>query len=74
MQLGPNAFHALDALGVGELARSRAVFTDFMVMHDALDGSQVGHCATAETFRTRCGNPLAVIPRCVRHFSWAAGG
>ncbi len=38
IQLGPNAFHAFDALGVGQKARSRSVFTDFMVMHDAIDG------------------------------------
>ena len=38
IQLGPNAFHAFDALGVGQKARARAVYTDFMVMHDALDG------------------------------------
>ena len=27
IQLGPNAFHAFDALGVGDKARSRAVYT-----------------------------------------------
>ena len=27
IQLGPNAFHAFDALGVGEKARGRAVYT-----------------------------------------------
>jgi 2-polyprenyl-6-methoxyphenol hydroxylase-like FAD-dependent oxidoreductase len=35
IQLGPNAFHAFDALGVGDKARARAVYTDYMVMHDA---------------------------------------
>ena len=28
IQLGPNAFAAFDALGIGELARARAVYTD----------------------------------------------
>ena len=28
IQLGPNAFHAFDALGVGDKARGRAVYTD----------------------------------------------
>ena len=37
IQLGPNAFHAFDALGVGDKARGRAVYTDHMVMHDAID-------------------------------------
>ena len=46
IQLGPNAFHAFDALGVGEKARSRAVYTDYMVMHDAIDESLVGRIDT----------------------------
>jgi len=41
IQLGPNAFAAFDALGVGPNARARAVYTDDMVMHDALDESLV---------------------------------
>ena len=28
IQLGPNAFSAFDALGIGEAARGRAVYTD----------------------------------------------
>jgi 3-hydroxybenzoate 6-monooxygenase len=67
IQLGPNAFHAFDALGVGELARSRAVFTDYMVMHDALDEYQVGKIPTDERFRERFGNPYAVIHRADVH-------
>ena len=63
MQLGPNAFHAFDALGVGDRARSRAVFTDCMVMHDAIDASLVGRIETDEAFRMRFGNPYAVIHR-----------
>ncbi|MBU6271481.1 MAG: 3-hydroxybenzoate 6-monooxygenase [Betaproteobacteria bacterium] len=73
MQLGPNAFHALDALGVGELARSRAVFTDFMVMHDAVDGAQVGRILTDERFRQRFGNPYAVIHRVDVHTALLEG-
>ena len=42
IQLGPNAFAAFDALGVGEKARGRAVYTDCLVMHDAVDESLVG--------------------------------
>ena len=42
IQLGPNAFHAFDALGVGDKARGRAVYTDYMVMHDAIDETLVG--------------------------------
>lgn len=67
MQLGPNAFHAFDALGVGEQARCRAVVTDFMVMHDAIDEHQVGMIPTGEAFRQRFGNPYAVIHRADAH-------
>ncbi len=73
IQLGPNAFHAFDALGVGEKMRSRAVYTDFMVMHDALDGYQVGKIPTDEKFRQRFGNPYAVIHRADVHLSLLEG-
>ena len=69
IQLGPNAFAAFDALGVGERARGRAVYTDEMVMHDALDETLVGRIPTGETFRRRFGNPYAVIHRADVHVS-----
>jgi len=72
-QLGPNAFHAFDALGVGDKARSRAVFTDCMVMHDAIDETQVGKIPNGEAFRARFGNPYAVIHRVDVHMSVLEG-
>ena len=73
IQLGPNAFHAMDALGVGEKARGRAVYTDYMVMHDAIDESLVGRIETGEAFRARFGNPYAVIHRVDVHLSLLEG-
>ena len=73
IQLGPNAFHAFDALGVGDKARGRAVYTDYMVMHDALDEYQVGKIETGEAFRQRFGNPYAVIHRVDVHLSLLEG-
>ncbi|WP_101047026.1 3-hydroxybenzoate 6-monooxygenase [Macromonas nakdongensis] len=73
IQLGPNAFHAFDALGVGPQARARAVYTDFMVMHDATDESLVGRIETGEAFRQRFGNPYAVIHRADVHLSLLEG-
>jgi 2-polyprenyl-6-methoxyphenol hydroxylase-like FAD-dependent oxidoreductase len=73
IQLGPNAFHAFDALGIGDKTRSRAVFTDYMVMHDALDEYQVGRIPTDENFRKRFGNPYAVIHRQDIHNSLLEG-
>ncbi len=73
MQLGPNAFHAFDALGVGDRARSLAVYTDHMVMHDAINEYQVGKINTGAAFRQRFGNPYAVIHRVDAHRSLLDG-
>lgn len=67
LQVGPNGFAAFSALGIGEFARSRAVYTDEMVMHDALDEYVVGRIPTGEAFRARFGNPYAVIHRADVH-------
>jgi 2-polyprenyl-6-methoxyphenol hydroxylase-like FAD-dependent oxidoreductase len=73
IQLGPNAFAAFDALGIGEIARAKAVYTDEMVMHDALDETLVGRIPTGEAFRKRFGNPYAVIHRADVHGSLLEG-
>ena len=73
IQLGPNAFAAFDALGIGEIARGRAVYTDQMVMHDALDETLVGRIPTGAAFRERFGNPYAVIHRADVHASLLEG-
>jgi salicylate hydroxylase len=73
IQLGPNAFAAFDALGVGPKARSRAVYTDEMVMHDALDESLVARIPVGDSFRNRFGNPYAVIHRADVHTSLLEG-
>ena len=67
MQLGPNAFAAFDAMGVGPAARSLAVYTDEMVMHDALDETLVGRIPLGDAFQQRFGNPYAVIHRADAH-------
>jgi len=73
IQLGPNGFAAFDALGVGPQARARAVYTDCMVMHDALDEYEVARVPTGEAFRARFGNPYAVIHRADVHASLLEG-
>ena len=69
IQLGPNAFSAFDALGIGERARSRAVYTDHLIMMDAVDESEVASVAVGEAFRKRFGNPYAVSHRADLHQS-----
>jgi salicylate hydroxylase len=67
LQLGPNAFAALDALGAGDLVRERAVFTERLVMMDAVDCGVVASFEVGEAFRARFGNPYAVIHRADIH-------
>ena len=69
IQLGPNAFAAFDALGVGPAMRALAVYTDEMVMHDAVDEQLVGRIPTGAAFRERFGNPYAVIHRADVHLT-----
>lgn len=67
LQLGPNAFAALDALGVGEAVRRGSVFTDRLVMMDAVDCAEVASVPVGEAFRARFGNPYAVSHRADLH-------
>lgn len=67
LQLGPNAFAALDALGVGEAVRRGSVFTERLVMMDAVDCTEVASVPVGEAFRRRFGNPYAVSHRADLH-------
>ncbi|MBW3513039.1 3-hydroxybenzoate 6-monooxygenase [Janthinobacterium sp. NKUCC06_STL] len=67
IQLAPNAFAALDALGVGECTRAKAVFTERLVMMDAVDATEVGTFVVDAAFRERFANPYAVIHRADIH-------
>ena len=63
IQLGPNAFHAFDMLGVGDTARAMAVYIDRLRLMDAMLGEEIVHIDLGEAFRRRFGNPYAVIHR-----------
>ena len=63
IQLGPNAFHAFDYLGVGDEARARAVYIDMLRLMDAMTGEEIIHIPLDEPFRKRFGNPYAVVHR-----------
>jgi len=69
IQLGPNAYAALDALGAGAAARSRSVFTDHLIMMDAVDAHEVARIEVGDAFRERFGNPYGVIHRADIHLS-----
>lgn len=63
IQLGPNAFHSFDYLGVGEAARAMAVYIDQLRLMDALTGEEITHVDLGERFRARFKNPYAVVHR-----------
>ena len=63
IQLGPNAFHCFDYLGVGDTARAMAVYVDQLRLMDALSGEEITRVALDEPFRKRFGNPYAVVHR-----------
>jgi len=69
IQLGPNAFTAMDALGAGERMRRRAVYAERLVMMDAVDGTEIASVPVGEAFRARFRNPYAVIHRADIHLS-----
>ncbi|MCR9149560.1 MAG: 3-hydroxybenzoate 6-monooxygenase [Rhodobacteraceae bacterium] len=63
IQLGPNAFHAFDWLGVGDAARAMAVYIDSLRLMDALSGDEITRIPLDDAFRSRFGNPYAVVHR-----------
>ena len=63
IQLGPNAFHSFDFLGVGDAARRMAIYIDRLRLMDAIAGDEITHIPLDEPFRTRFGNPYAVVHR-----------
>ncbi|MEO7241741.1 MAG: 3-hydroxybenzoate 6-monooxygenase [Variovorax sp.] len=73
LQVGPNGFAAFDALGIGEFARARAVYTDELLMLDAIDEHPIVQIPTGASFIARFGNPYAVIHRADVHNSLLEG-
>src|SRR3954468_12316585 len=63
IQLGPNAFHCFDRLGVGETARRMAVYIDHLRLMDSVADGEITNIDLGETFRARYGNPYAVVHR-----------
>ena len=63
IQIGPNAFHCFDYLGVGDEARAKAVYIDSLRLMDGLGGEQIATIPLDKDFRERFGNPYAVVHR-----------
>jgi salicylate hydroxylase len=73
IQLAPNAWHALDALGVGGLVKKEAVFIEHLLMMDGVSGEKVIDIPLDERFARRFGNPYAVTHRADIHGSLLDG-
>src|SRR3954469_23689864 len=67
IQLAPNAWHAIDALGVGELVKKEAVFVERILMMDGVSGESVIDIPLDQAFARRFGNPYAVTHRADIH-------
>ena len=67
IQIGPNAFHAFDYLGVGDAARAKAVYIDHLVLMDAMRDERIAAIPLDEPFRRRFKNPYAVVHRADLH-------
>ena len=67
IQLAPNAWSALDALGIGELVKKEAVFIERLLMMDGVSGETVIEIPVDGQFRKRYGNPYAVTHRADIH-------
>ena len=73
IQLAPNAFRALDHLGVGDQVREDAVFIDELRLMDGTTGQPITRMPLGEEFRDRFANPYAVVHRPDLHRPLLAG-
>ncbi|MFZ2106351.1 MAG: FAD-dependent monooxygenase [Roseiarcus sp.] len=69
IQIAPNAFHCFDRLGVGDRARSEAVYVDRLRLMDGLSGEEIVHIPLDAAFRERFRNPYAVVHRADLHLA-----
>ncbi len=63
IQLGPNAFHGFDYLGIGDQARKMSVYIDDLILMDAIKGDEITRISLGHKFRRRFKNPYAVVHR-----------
>lgn len=73
IQIAPNAWHALDALGVGQLVKKEAVFIEHLFMFDGVSGEKVIDIPLDARFAERFNNPYAVTHRADIHGSLLDG-
>lgn len=63
-ELGPNALHALDYLGLGDAARAAGVYVNRLILMDAMSGEELYSVPVqSERFLERFGNPWVTTHR-----------
>lgn len=67
IQIGPNAFHCFDYLGIGDQARACAVYIDQLRLMDAQTAEDITSIPLDGPFRAYYGNPYAVVHRADLH-------
>lgn len=67
LQLGPNAFHTLERLGVRDFMERTAFFPNNLIMQDAVSGKEVSRIHLRDKFLKQYDRPYAVIHRSDLH-------
>jgi salicylate hydroxylase len=67
IQLGPNAFHMFDRLGVSEAVLSQAIIPNSLLMLDSVDAHVIARVPTGASFMARFKRPYIVIHRIDLH-------
>ena len=67
LQLGPNGFRMMEALGLRDAVDDLAVFPDDLIMMDGVTAKEVTRVPVGAEFRARFGHPYAVIHRADLH-------
>ena len=67
IQVGPNGFRMLDALGLRDAVERAAAFPDELVVMDGVSAEQITQIPTGQAFRERFGFPYALVHRADLH-------
>lgn len=67
IQMGPNGFRMLDALGVRPAIEKLAVFPDDLIVMDGVTAEKVTHIPVKGAFQERFGQPYALVHRADLH-------
>lgn len=67
IQLGPNAFHMFEHLGIADAVKEVADYPSAAVWRDAYTGEPVMTLDTGPAFRARFGHPYIIIHRVDLH-------